>query len=63
MNGYEATEEIKKFRPDLPVLAQTAFAMFDEEKKAYDSGCDDYITKPLSKEVLITKIKNLITKK
>ena len=63
MNGYEATEEIKKIRPDLPVLAQTAYAMFDEEKKAFDSGCDDYITKPINKEVLITKIKKLLTNK
>ena len=62
MNGYGATVKIKKFRPDLPVLAQTAFAMFDEEKKAFDSGCDDYITKPLNKDILISKIKNLITK-
>ena len=63
LKNTDASVLTKKIRPDLPVLAQTAYAMFDEEKKAFDSGCDDYITKPINKEVLITKIKKLLTNK
>ncbi|MCB8994037.1 MAG: PAS domain S-box protein [Bacteroidales bacterium] len=47
MNGYEATIEIKKLRPDLPVIAQTANAMDDDRLKCLNCGCSDYITKPI----------------
>ncbi len=49
MNGYEATTEIKKKKPGLPVIAQTAYALSDDESKARQSGCDAYIAKPISK--------------
>jgi two-component system, cell cycle response regulator DivK len=47
LNGYEATKQIKKIRPDLPVVVQTAFAMPDERVTMMQSGCDEYIVKPL----------------
>jgi signal transduction histidine kinase len=47
MNGYEATIEIKKIRPKLPVIAQTANVMDDDKLKCINSGCSDYITKPI----------------
>jgi PAS domain S-box-containing protein len=56
LNGYEATRKIKELRPDLPVIAQTAFAFSDDLKKALDAGCDDYIAKPILKEYLIEKL-------
>jgi len=56
MNGYEAAMEIKKFRPKLPIIAQTAFAMAGEEQEAIKSGCDDYIAKPIKPEMLIKMI-------
>lgn len=47
INGLQATREIKKFRPDLPVIAATANT-FDEDKAAcIEAGCSAYITKPL----------------
>ncbi|MEI7982712.1 MAG: response regulator, partial [Bacteroidota bacterium] len=57
MNGYEATREIKTFAPTLPVIALTAYAQSGDKKKALDAGCDDYLTKPVSKELLMDKIK------
>jgi signal transduction histidine kinase/CheY-like chemotaxis protein len=48
-DGYEATKIIKKIRPDLPVIAQTANALQEERKKALEAGCDGYITKPIYK--------------
>jgi PAS domain S-box-containing protein len=56
MSGYDATREIKKIRPSLPVIAQTAYAMSGEKEKTMEAGCDDYIPKPLKKRELIAKI-------
>ncbi|NQV02949.1 MAG: response regulator [Bacteroidia bacterium] len=52
MNGYEATKLIKQERPDLPIIAQTAHAIFGDKEKALEAGCDDYISKPIIKEDL-----------
>lgn len=48
MNGYEATREIKKFKPGLPVIAQTAYALIGDETKAREAGCNEYIQKPIN---------------
>ena len=53
MNGYEATKKIKTLRPDLPIIAQTAFALIKKKKKSLENGCDDYIAKPVKKDALI----------
>jgi len=47
MNGYDATREIKKTKPSLPVIAQTAYALIGDERKAKEAGCDAYIQKPI----------------
>lgn len=52
MNGLLATELIKKHKPDLPVIAQTAYAFATERDEAIKLGCDDYITKPIDKDEL-----------
>jgi CheY-like chemotaxis protein len=57
MNGYEATKKIKEIRPDLPIIAQTAFALLGDKRKSLDNGCDDYIAKPVKKDALIKLIK------
>lgn len=54
VSGFEATREIKKIKPDLPIIAQTAFALKGEKEKSFEAGCDDYITKPVDKNNLIT---------
>jgi len=56
MNGHEATKEIRKIRPKLPIIAQTAYAIAGDKEKALDAGCDDYISKPIKKELLKEKI-------
>jgi len=47
MNGYEATQQIKKMRPKLPVIALTAYTQQSDRERAMDNGCDDYISKPI----------------
>jgi PAS domain S-box-containing protein len=60
MNGYEAARKIKKFRQNLPVIAETAYALAGEKEKAVNAGCDDYLSKPIDKEVLLKKIKRIL---
>ncbi len=47
MDGYEATKKIKAIRPDVPVIAQTAYAMAEEREKIIEAGCNDYLSKPI----------------
>lgn len=54
--GYEAIQEIKKIKPQLPVIVQSAYALPDEKEKAYRCGCDNYITKPIDCQELFLKI-------
>ncbi|MGM0498322.1 MAG: PAS domain S-box protein [Bacteroidota bacterium] len=62
MNGNEATAEIRKLRPKLPIIAQTAHAMVEDKKRSFDAGCDDYITKPINMDTLLDKIQNVFVK-
>jgi CheY-like chemotaxis protein len=50
LNGFEAYEKIKVFRPELPVIAQTAYSSFEDKEKIMKMGFVDCITKPLDKE-------------
>ncbi|WP_372746361.1 PAS domain S-box protein [Lutibacter sp.] len=58
MNGYEATKRIKEMRPQLPVIAQTAYSTPEDKEKAFASGCNDFISKPLNKDALKTIIES-----
>jgi len=63
MNGFEATKLIKELRPDLPVIAQTAFTSPTDRKKARDAGCDRFISKPIYKSELLELIVEMLNKK
>jgi len=63
MNGYAATREIRKFNNEVIIIAQTAFGLSGDRKKAIDAGCNDYITKPINQDLLCEKIINNLTKK
>jgi PAS domain S-box-containing protein len=58
LNGFEATRRLKKIRPELPVIAQTAYATMADKEEALKSGCNEYLSKPLQ----ILQLKNLINK-
>ncbi|NPA68824.1 MAG: PAS domain S-box protein [Chlorobi bacterium] len=59
-DGNYAVKEIKKLFPDLPVIAQSAYAFENEKQTSIKAGCNDYITKPIKKEVLIDVLKKYI---
>ena len=53
LNGYDATRMIKEITPDVPVIAQTAYALAGEREASMEAGCDDYISKPLMMKELL----------
>jgi len=53
MDGLEATSKIKKIIPEMPVIIQSAYAMQTTREEAFESGCDDFITKPIKVETLL----------
>ncbi len=61
LDGIEATKEIKKIHPEIPIIAQTAFAMKGDEEKFMEAGCDDYISKPLKAEKLLHKLNHYLS--
>jgi PAS domain S-box-containing protein len=62
INGYLATKEIKEIRKDVPVIAQTAYAMAGEREKSMKAGCDDYLSKPIKPRDLISAIARFLEK-
>ena len=60
MNGYQATQEIKKLKPSLPVIAQTAYAMAEDRAKGERAGCDYYLSKPIKPNDLLVTLKQYL---
>lgn len=58
LDGYKAAIEIKKFRPELPIIAQSAYVLENERLKFSENAFDDFITKPVNRK----KIEELINK-
>ncbi len=62
MNGYDATRKIKQQNQHIKIIAQTAYASIDERQKALDSGCINYISKPIKKDDLLSILHKHLTK-
>jgi two-component system, cell cycle response regulator DivK len=62
IDGWEATRQLKADTAvrAIPVIALTAHAMAEDERKAREAGCDDYDTKPVELERLLGKIQRLL---
>lgn len=56
MNGHKATRQIRHFNKEVIIIAQTAFALTGDREKAIESGCNDYITKPINRSELMALI-------
>jgi PAS domain S-box-containing protein len=59
-NGLVTTKEIKAIKKGVPILAQTAYALAGDNERFMKAGCDDYISKPIEKDLLFEKIGRLI---
>lgn len=60
MSGYEATQKIRELNKDVIIIAQTAYALPGDRKKAIAAGCNDYISKPIKKDKLMEIIAKYI---
>jgi len=56
MDGFTCSREIKKLRPQIPIIAQTAHNIDNLKEKTQQAGCDDYYTKPIQLKQLLNII-------
>ncbi len=60
MDGIQATKHLRNIGVKIPIIAQTAFAMDNDEENCISAGCNDYISKPINKELLYKKAHDLL---
>jgi len=60
MNGYETATNIRKFNVNIPIIAQTAYAMAGDREKALRAGCNEYIAKPMTKNELFKLMQRFV---
>lgn len=62
VDGWEATRRIKanEALKRIPIIALSAHAMTGDEEEARQSGCDDYLSKPLDEDLLFEKLAKLL---
>ena len=60
MDGYTATRKIRETLKSTPIIGLSAHAMNGDADKARSAGCNDYLTKPLDEDLLMTKLKGFI---
>jgi signal transduction histidine kinase/ligand-binding sensor domain-containing protein len=56
MDGYEATRRIRKINRKIPIIANTAYAMAGDRQKSIEAGCNEYISKPTDRKLLLNLI-------
>jgi PAS domain S-box-containing protein len=61
MDGLEATRQIKAINRNVQIIAITAYAMAGDEARILDAGCDYYMTKPLNKKLLLSRMAEYIS--
>lgn len=62
MDGYEATRKIRDINKEVKIIAQTAYALAGDRQKALKAGCDEYVSKPVTKSLLIKTIEKIFVK-
>ena len=60
LDGYNATIQIKKFLPQIPIIAVSACAMKTDIIRSKETGFDDYLAKPIEIDILLNKIACLL---
>jgi two-component system copper resistance phosphate regulon response regulator CusR len=59
-NGFQVCRYIREHKKELPILILTALAGINDKIEAFESGADDYLTKPFHFEELLIRVKALI---
>ena len=57
MDGYQATQEIRRFNQNLPIIALTAAALFEDRTKALEAGMNDHLGKPFTAKQLFDHLR------
>lgn len=60
LDGYSIAKHIKKLKPEISILAHSAYAMDKEKSKAMEAGIDFYLTKPSSSSEILKSISLLL---
>jgi two-component system, cell cycle response regulator DivK len=65
IDGWEATRRLKANAAlhDIPIIALSAHAMMGDREKALQSGCDEYLSKPLDEDLLFAKLARFLGQK
>jgi CheY-like chemotaxis protein len=63
MDGYEAVRKIREFNNEVIIIVQTAYAFVSDKIMALEAGCNDYIRKPIDKDLLNALINKHFKKK
>lgn len=58
MDGIDAAIELRKLNPQIPIIAQTAFALEEEKMRCMEAGFSGYITKPINRKELLSLIQS-----
>jgi two-component system sensor histidine kinase/response regulator len=56
INGFDATQQIRKHNQELPIIAQTAYAMAEDRQKCIDSGCNEVLVKPIRMDDVLSTV-------
>ncbi len=56
MNGLDVTRKVREMGSDVTIIAQTAYARVEDKKAGFEEGCNDFISKPVIREILLNKI-------
>lgn len=61
-DGYEATRRIKAIPAlsSIPIIAVTSYALSGDDTKAFEAGCDAYVSKPFSPRALLAKVREFL---
>ncbi len=60
MNGFEVCENIRKSKPDIPILMLTAKGTINDKTQGFNSGADDYIVKPFDIQEVLLRVRALV---
>lgn len=63
MTGLEATRQIRQFNKEVIIIAQTAYGLAGDREKATESGCNDYIAKPIVMPELLAMLRKHLSAK